>query len=379
MVAAERSLLQSNGHEVNVFARHSDSIRDRGLRGAVHGGLTTAWNPATIGGIRSAIAATNPDIVHVHNTFPLISNSVFSGARARPRVLTLHNYRLYCAAGIPIRDGNVCTICLDRKNPLPGLRYGCYRDSILATVPLAAGIALHRAINTWSRHVDAFIALSGFQRALMVEAGLPEDRVHVKPNFCQPTFQPKAWEERHPQVLFVGRLSDEKGIQTLVRAWRRWGSEAPELLIIGSGPLSRRLGEMAVGANVRLTGQLSREETLAAIAETRLLVLPSEAYETFGLTVCEAMAAGTPVAVSAIGPLPGLVQGGRAGLVFRAADSPSLLSTIRTAWGDPARLKELGWAGRRRYEKNYSPEANYSRLLEIYRAAILNHRAASKR
>jgi glycosyltransferase involved in cell wall biosynthesis len=225
----ERALLERRGHQVEVLTRHSDEIAGQGMRGAIKGAASTPWNPFSARELRKRIASFGPDVVHVHNTFSLLSPAVFPAARGTARVLTLHNYRLFCAAAIPMRDGRVCTDCLDQRSVLPALRFGCYRGSRVATVPMAASIALHRCRGTWNKDVEAFIALSEFQRHRFVDAGLPTERVHVKPNFYpgNPVMVP--WRERADRVVFVGRLSAEKGVRTLLRAWAQWGERAPPL------------------------------------------------------------------------------------------------------------------------------------------------------
>jgi glycosyltransferase involved in cell wall biosynthesis len=194
-------------------------------------------------------------VVHVHNTFPSLSPAVFHAVGYRAaRVLVLHNYRLYCAAAMLLRSGRVCTECLDRRSALPSLRYGCYRGSRIATAPIAASVALHRALGTWTEHVDAFLALSDFQRLRMIQAGLPAAKVHVRPSFFpgDPAVMP--WSERPAYVVFSGRLTAEKGVAALLRAWRAWGEEAPELRVVGGGALLPQLTRMAAGLRVTFLG-----------------------------------------------------------------------------------------------------------------------------
>ena len=371
----EGSLLRERGHVVNEFTRHSDMLRAKGARGAVQGALSTPWNSFAAKSMREALAATQPDVVHVHNTFPLISPAVFHaiGQRAA-RVLTLHNYRLFCPAAIPMRAGKVCTACLDRRNVLPALQHGCYRASRLATLPLAANVALHRFLGTWTNQVDAFITLSEFQRERMVEAGLPASRVHVKPNFYpgHPTVLP--WSERPAYVAFVGRLSEEKGVRTLLRAWAAWGASAPELRIVGDGPLRESLKSMAAGLPVHFMGQLPAAEAQAQIASASLVVLPSECFEGFPMVVREAFAFGTPAAVSNLGPLPSIVRHGDSGVVFEAADPDSLLNTVRSAWYAPDVLERLGHGARQAFEAFYNESANYQTLMQIYEQAIAENK-----
>jgi glycosyltransferase involved in cell wall biosynthesis len=369
----ERDLLVRHGHEVRTFVRRSDELAGRGVLGVLRGAAATPWNPFAARALRREADAFRPDVVHAHNTFPLLSPAIFAAVRGRAaRVLTLHNYRLLCAAAIPLRDGHTCTECLDRRSVLPALRYACYRGSRAATLPLAANVALARSRGTWAREVEAFVALTGFQRALLIRAGLPADRVFVKPNFYpgRPAVVP--WASRRPCAVYAGRLSEEKGPSDLVDAWIAWGAAAPELRVAGDGPLRAALEARARAANARIAflGQLPPEAAQQEIAAARLLVVPSICLEGFPMVLREAFALGTPSAVSDLGALPELVGGGRAGFVFPARDARRLLEHVRAAWADPGSLETRGAEARRLFEERYEEEENHRALLEIYRRAI---------
>ncbi len=373
---AERDLLRARGHQVIEFTRKSDDIRGRGAAGVLQGALATPWNPFSARALRRRILRERPDVVHAHNTFPLISPSIFSAAHGLgvPTVLTLHNYRTFCAAGIPLRDNLPCTQCLDRRSVLPALRYGCYRGSRLATLPLAAMIALHRGLGTWRRHVDAFIALTSFQRDKLVAAGLPAERVHLKPHFYPAPPVPLPWPAREGKVVYVGRLGPEKGLNSLVEAWRLWGAAAPPLEMIGDGPeraaLERSIAAAGLGGKIALLGQISFAATQERLARARLLVLPSLCYEGFPMAIREAFALGVPVAGSRLGSIPCIVEDGRTGVLFPPGDARDLLRAARTLWGDSAALARMGLAARAEFEDKYSAERNYASLMAIYAAAI---------
>ncbi len=374
VVAAESALLQQHGHTTGEFYRFSDEIANQRILGTIKGAFSTPWNPFAASAIRRAVDEFLPDVVHVHNTFPLLSPAIFRaiGSRAA-RVLTLHNYRLFCAAAIPLRDGKICTDCIDQQSVLPALRYGCYRNSRLATVPLALSVALHRGLGTWSHQVDAFIVLTEFQRDLMVEAGLPAELTHVKPNFYpgEPKISP--WKERQPYVVFAGRLTPEKGVETLVHAWMEWGATAPELRIVGEGELKNRLKEMASsisGLPIRFLGHLTSTHAQEEIANSKLLVMPSECYETFGLVMLEAFASGTPVAVSDIGPLPTLVDHGKNGVVFSSGNPQSLLNVVQKSWETEGELERMATGAKDTFETLYTEKRNYKMLMDIYQQAI---------
>lgn len=367
----EEGALLEKSNLVKVFTRHSDEIRAKGTVGVIQGALATPWNPWMARAIRRQVDDFQPDVVHVHNTFPLLSPAIFHaiGKRAA-RVLTLHNYRVFCPAAIPMRAGKVCTECIDKRSAIPAMIHGCYRGSRVATLPLALSVGLHRALGTWINQVDAFICLSAFQRELMVEAGLPREKVHVKPNFYPGNPDVVAWPERKPYVVFAGRLTAEKGVINLLRAWRLWGAAAPELRLVGDGELRAELERMAEGLPVRFLGQVGSEDAQAQIAGARLLVLPSECFEGFPMVVREAFAFGTPAAVSNLGPLPTIVEHGKSGIVFQPANPQSLLQEIRTAWETPGLLARLGQGARAEFASKYTEEANYATLMEIYRQAI---------
>ncbi|MFB3918326.1 MAG: glycosyltransferase family 4 protein [Terriglobales bacterium] len=370
---AERALLESRGNSVFVLIRDSDRVRSLGLYGEIRAGLSTPWNMRAADEIRTFVRRVKPDVVHVHNTFPLLSPAVFRAAGGTAaRVLTLHNYRLFCAAAIPMRQKRVCTECLDRGFALPAVQHGCYRGSRLATLPLAISVEVHRRLGTWQRDVEAFIALSEFQRDTMAGAGLPRKRIHVKPNFCVSDVMPRSWASRDDAVIYAGRLSVEKGVRDLIRAWSMWGPEAPELRIVGNGPLRAELESASrecAGVRIRFLGQKNPAQTRDLIAACKLLILPSTWFETFGMVVCEAFAAGTPAAVSNLGALPSIVQEHVTGTIFPAGNPLQLLEAVRRVWVSPE-LEQMGVAARRRYEERFSDDANYSILMDVYEQAI---------
>ena len=368
---AELELLKRRGIEVTRFETSSDEIRAKGASGLIVGGLSTPYNFKAASQIRELALKTRPDIVHVHNTFPLISPSAFWGVRDLPcaAVLTLHNYRLFCAAGMPLRDSQICTQCLDKRSVIPGIRYGCYRGSRLATIPLALSIALHRWIGTWTKHVDRFVALTQYQREMVIHAGLPASLVCVKPQFYPGSPEPIPWIERDDRVLFVGRLSPEKGIRDLLNAWRVLGAYGPNLDIIGDGPDRKALENQIKSEGldrVRLLGQLSFDETQNRIARSRLLVVPSTWFEGFPMVIREAFALGVPVAASRLGSLAELVRENSNGFLFPPNSPEQIASAIRKAWDDQQRLEKLARGARQSFLASYTEDANFETLMTIY-------------
>ncbi len=377
---AERDLLRARGHEVLEFTRHSDDLRRRGAWGLVHGALATPFNAAALLRLRRLLVRARPEVLHVHNTFPLLSPAVVHAARGRPvaTVLTLHNFRTFCAAALLLRDGHPCTDCLDRRSAWPGLLHGCYRGSRAATLPLAAMIALHRALGTWTRQVDAFIALTAFQRDLLVRGGLPAGLVHLKPNFHPSPPVPLPWGERAVRALFVGRLAPEKGADVLLEGWARWGAAAPDLEVIGDGPERARLEARAVslglGNRVRFTGALPPAEVESRLLRSRLLLVPSVWFEGFPLVIREAFAAGVPVAASRIGSLQGIVEHGRTGVLFEPGSGEDLHRQVSAAWADAGALGAMAGHARATFEAHYTAEENARSLASIYAMALARRR-----
>ena len=375
-VESEIALLREHGHEVTTFFRHSDRIRNRGVLGLAEGALATPWNPLTRAELRRFLKAERPAVMHVHNTFPLLSPSIYSAARGLgiAVVLTLHNFRLFCANGLAMRDGVPCTKCLDEESSAPALRHRCYRGSRVATLPVAAMIGLNRALGTWTRHVDAFVALSRFQRDLMAQFGLPADRLVIRPNFYATAIEPLPWDQRDDKAVFIGRLSHEKGAHVLVEAWIQLGDAAPHLEIIGDGPersgLEHQIASSGAAKRVRFLGQLPFEATQAHLARARALVVPSLCFEGFPMVVREAFANGVPVIASRIGSLADIVADGVTGAHFRAGSAGDLSETVRALWRVPQAIERLSGAARDPFEADLTASAGYARLMAIYRSAM---------
>ena len=370
----ERDLLRRAGCEIAEFTRHSDEIRGRGVAGALRGGLATPWNPWSAQALRAEVRRFRPDVVHVHNTFPLISPAVFHALGGGPAavVMTLHNFRSVCASAMLMRNDRICTECLDQRSVQPALRHGCYRGSRAATAPLALSIALHRALGTWQRRVDAYVTLTGFQREVFLRAGFPSEILHVKANVYDTMLRPEPWAARDDRVLFVGRVGREKGLLVLLEAWRRWGATAPRLEIVGDGPelgaARRFVSESGLADRVQLAGSLPFDAVQRRLAGCRLLLVPSLCFEGYPMVIREAFALGVPVAASDLGSLADLVDAA-VGRRFRPSDPDDLLNVVRRLWGDGGALEAMSKAARLRYERDLAPGPNLERLMAIYASA----------
>ena len=364
---AEVEMLRSRGHEVETYV---DSNQRLDTMSKVSALLSTFWAREAREAINELIRRFSPDVAHFHNTFPLISASAIHACWVAevPVVQTLHNYRLVCPGGYLLRDGKVCELCLNKVLAWRAVRYRCYRGSRTQSAGVALMNGLHTQFGGYYQKVSRFIALTSFSRKLFVRAGLPESKVVVKPNFV-PTGklpEPKGADG----AVYVGRLSNEKGLHVMMEAWNEI-DDCP-LLIIGEGPMEQELRDWIARrerANVTLLGQVSKQEVLAAIRGSRFLVFPSVWYETFGLTMIEALSCSTPVICSNDGTGGEIIHDGETGLHFTLGDPVSLRAKVRWANQHPEEIRDMGRRGRSRYEDDYTEEANYSRLLDIYHDA----------
>lgn len=364
---AEANLFEAYGHRVVRYYVHNDQIQRLNPLALA---LGTIWNSATYRELRSLIRREKPQVIHFHNTFPLVSPAVYFAARAEgvPVVQTLHNYRLLCPNALFFREGRVCEDCLGRLVPWPGVVHRCYRGSVAPSGAVAAMLTVHRALGTWSRMVDVYIALTEFARRKFIEAGLPAEKIVVKPNFVHP--EPGAGEGKGGYALFVGRFSPEKGLDTLLTAWEQLEGKLP-LRIVGDGPLAGKVNEAARRLKgVEWLGRRPREEVLVLMKEANFLIFPSIWYEGFPMTIVEAYAVGLPVLASNLGSMSYLVDPGRTGLHFRPGDPGDLAAKVEWAWTHPHQLAEMRREARAEYEAKYTAERNYEMLMDIYQLAI---------
>jgi len=361
VVAAEAGLLRSGGHEVAQFEAQNPA----GAVAAAGAMATAAWNPTAARRMADRITEFGPEVVHVHNTWFAMSPSVIEATRRQgvPVVLTLHNYRLMCSNGLLFRDGRPCTDCVG-NHPWHGVVHRCYRGSAPASAVAATSIALHRSRGTWRRGVSAYIAMTEAARPLFVAAGLPSDRIVVKPHFVADPGPRRRPPSASRTVLYVGRLEVGKGIEVLLRAWRRLGDSNLELLVIGEGPL-RDVAQRVAPPGVRFAGWLPSEQLRDHLLTARALAFPSEWYEPFGLTVVEAMAAGLAITASRIGGVEELLGPSADAQLVPPGDAEAL-ATALAALRDDAETDRVGGLMRHRYRERFTPAANLPLLESIY-------------
>lgn len=364
---AEAHLLEAHGHEVTRFTRHNSAVAElHPLRVA----QKTLWNHEVFRELRALIRRVRPAVMHAHNTLPLISPAAYYAARAEgvPVIQTLHNYRLVCPSGVLFRDGQVCELCVGKQIPWPGVVHACYRGSRAASAGVAGMLAAHRFARTWQRQVRVFIAPTEFSRRKFVAGGIPAGRIMVKPNFVQ--VDPGMGSHRGGYALFVGRLSPEKGVETLLEAWQGPAGATP-LKIVGGGPLESQLrGRTASGSRVEFLGARPAAEVRELMRDAWVLIVPSGCYEgALPLVVIEAFAAGLPVVASDLGSFSSGIEHERTGLLFQPGDPADLGRKVAWAASHPEAVTAIGRAARKTYEECYSAETNYRLLMEIYAAA----------
>jgi glycosyltransferase involved in cell wall biosynthesis len=374
VVDQEAAALSDAGHQVDLFQRHSDDIAAWSLPQKAALPARTLWNGAARRDLARRLVESRPDVVHVHNTFPLLSPSVLVACRDAgiPVVATIHNYKLLCASGDFFREGSPCHDCAGGR-VAPAALHGCYRGSRAATLPVVASLALHRS--SWRRLVSAYIFISASQRDLMQGLELPSDRVFVKHNFVPPR-PPRSGEPEH-RVIYLGRLDEAKGVPLLMRSWDAFRDRNPgsalRLSVAGGGPLEGVVRRWAAGhTSVDLLGLLASEEAAEALSRAVVAVVPSQWEETFGLVAIEAMAAGVAPIAPARGSFPELVMDGDNGALFTPDDPDALARSLEDVDADPEKYLEFGRRGRTTYDKRFSRAANVDELVKIYEYAVGN-------
>jgi glycosyltransferase involved in cell wall biosynthesis len=372
---AEAEMLARRGCQVTPVSVKTEP--PEGLLAKAAFGLRTIWSANWHERITELLIKESPDVVHVHNSFPVMSPAIYYACQTAgvPVVQTLHNYRLLCPGALFYRDGKVCEDCLE-GGLRHGVQHGCYRSSHSQTAAVALMLGAHRAMDTWNKKVDAYIALTEFARRKFIQGGLPAERIAVKANFLEPDPGPRRGSGQG--AVFVGRLSEQKGLITLLEAWRSVPREFP-LRIIGEGPLLDQLHarkkEWGLDG-ITIEGRLSRTETIAAIRAARFLIFPSAWYECFPLTLVEAFACGVPVIASELGAMAEIVGAGRTGIFFRAGDFTDLADKILWACSHPNEMEAMSRECRREFLAKYTADQNFEQLMKIYNAVTDRNKVA---
>ncbi|OAI04482.1 glycosyltransferase [Methylomonas methanica] len=366
VVAAELKLLVDQGHEVMLWSVDNKDL-PLSLMGKFKTALATNYSVTGREKVRDLLRSFKPDVVHVHNFFPQLSPSIYDACidEGIPVVQTLHNYRLICPGALLMRDGGICEQCVV-GSPYQAVLYSCYRGSKLGSLVVAHMVDKHRKQGTWQHKVDRFVALTNFAREKFIEAGFPADKISIKPNFVAESKAVIREVQGPSYALFVGRLSLEKGINTLIESWRLLNGAVP-LKIAGSGELANQLS----GINsVEYLGFQSAEDVDALMRQAKFLVMPSEWYEGFPMVLVEAFSRGLPVLASRLGGMAEIIEDGVTGLLFEPGNAHELAEKARWLMNHPDECIRMGSNARETYLKRYTPEINYQQLKAIYLAAM---------
>ncbi len=365
-------VLREHGHEVIVHTVHNDEIHAMSQWRVA---AQTIWNRAAYRRVESLIREHRPDVMHAMNTFPRLSFSVLSAARKHrvPILLEVQNYRFACAGAYLLRDGKICEKCLTGPTTLPAIIHRCYRGSLIASAVNASSIGMHRWLKTWSKNVDLFMCPSEVAKSKLVQFGIQPDRVFVKPNMVEPDPGASDSPRTDRVCLFVGRLSPEKGLATLIEAWQS-NPQLPTLKIIGDGPEATRVRSAAEqDSRIQWLGRMPLPELLAEVGKAYVLIVPSVWHETFGRTTIEAFAKGTPVIASRMGGMAEVVEEGKTGWLFEPGNSGDLATKLFQALQlGTDEMNEMRQAARAVYRSRYTSQNNYRMLLQALELAIAN-------
>lgn len=369
VMSHERTMLEAAGHEVDEYGLASaEELELPPVRAAGK----AIWNVAATRELGRRIKTFRPDVMHVHDPYPLLSPAVFRVARRLkvPSLVTQHAYRYTCVVADHIRDGRICEDCVGLRVKIPAIRHRCYHDSLGASGAMTASLALHRALGTFTRDVTRFVALTDFSADLLVREGIPAGKVVVKPNSVVDLGRAPA-PAGAPYVFFAGRFLDTKGIRTVLAAWPQVGPGL-DLVIAGDGPL-RHLVEEAAGSDPRIR-YLGWQEATAIpglMGGAEAVLVPSQWYEGLPLVILRSLSVGTPLVVSDVPNLCEEIERDGTGFVFRTGSPESLAGVLNRLATDPWQARALRDRARAVYEERYTPERDLERLVSLYRSAIL--------
>ena len=366
---ADRRLLSESGILFQEYVRDNRDIDEASIGQNIKVALGTTWANHARQDVRRLLENFPADVAHFHNTFPLISPAPYWACREAgvPVVQSLRNFRFFCAPGVFFRDGRVCEDCVGKKVTWPAVMHACYGSSRPRSSAVAMMQTAHSFLGTWSSLVDAYVVPSFFMRSKLIECGLPEELIHVRPDVVDDVAQ-VAPEAKEAWGLFVGRLTIEKGLLTLLKALRL--TPDIRLKVVGTGPLEEQLSEQirrhSLQERVEILGSIAHAETLLLLQRARFLVAPSESYETFGRIVIEAFASRTPVITSGLGALGDAVSHGHTGVRFSPKDERDLAAKLRWVAQNPDEMVRIANNARSLYETSFDRASCLNLLLDAY-------------
>jgi len=368
----EKAQFINLGNEVYELVTHSASYQEMNFSKILITALRNIWNISFFFKSLLFFFKVKPDIIHAHNVFPNLSFSFLLAAKLLriPVVVTLHNYRLVCGAGIPLRNSQPCTLCISQKSNFHLLKYKCYKGSFLGSLSIYISMVFNKYIFPIHKMVSTFIALTDFQKNLISAGGVPANKIVVKPNCFYSDIVPSKYADRTSQAVFVGRLSIEKGIKEILTIWKLWGHDAPILRIIGSGPLENFTREFIykneMSNKVFLLGNRSSNEALIEINKSKILVFPSINFEGFPLVIREAFYFGTPVFASSLGSIQEIINHNDTGILFDPFDLEKALELLIHTWNNKELLSRVSKNSKYVFNNSYSLNAHNKKINEIY-------------
>jgi glycosyltransferase involved in cell wall biosynthesis len=361
---AEVTLLKCNGIEVHTF--YVDNA-DIDIKHKSSLALNTVWSNRYYKEIIDLIEKEKYTIVHVQNFFPLLSPSIFYACQKSNTkvVMSVRNYRLICPNAQMYVNGQICTACVGKKIPFRAITKKCYRKSAATSAAVVAMLSFHNFLNTWKNKIDGYICVSEFVKSQLMLGGFEGDNIYVKHNFVRTDIQPSF--EDGDYYIFAGRLSEEKGIDILLKSFK---NNSKKLIVVGSGPMSDTVSAFArENPNVVYLGKRPLDEIYQLISKAKALIFPSKWHEPFGRTIVEAFAHGTPVIGSAMGGITELITNHYNGFLFNPHDEQGLEKAIRMLESvqDIRTIRKNTYAT---YQKSFLPADNFSKIMSIYQQVL---------